>query len=687
MTPLVALDELPDFIQLKNVPARLSVAETQGMTSLGLESRSIGSYQVDQDVYEAANPTEKAMSDRTGRSRSVAQTVTEEVPASIASSSVDVGDEEATDAQLSVDGWRRSIDTETSKAPTTRAPSVASTIRQSTRGRRRATSRASVDTESRPYEPLTKGVLGRKEYCSHWIRKGECDFTQQGCIFKHVMPSLDKLEELGYRTYPRWFREAYDMTEENRENFGRGPKPKPEPEPIRQDRPQYRPQTPSVYNDLRDTYQAPMYGRGGPRSSYSVAGGRWPHDNYNPYQPGPIRGPPNGYQGMWNPSSQNVYGPRGPPFANQQQGYRAQPQVFYPTAQYPHRPNFLYAPNPLPPNPLPPNPLPPSPLPPNPLPSNQLPGKAVGAPPIVVQGPTSGSGLTQSGHAQQPMKVDNLFQRFDGLSMAERQNITSPVAVAAQVVDGPAPLQASGAPEHQILSRPPTANTFKDFSVMQPSQPSQSSESQTKPAVVQSIAPQQPGASTRGLYDGIPSVPGPRHTRRFVAPKPNNYQAPDANVETAKRQTGSHDVRKHTGTQDVRRNTGTQDVRREQPAPTTAVRILTREKHPPQASSTTSAAGTQTQSTPTSAQAAINTPATTTDTSAPASNMSKEQLDTAFPSSGEKSTKPVVPRVRTSPRLHNANGHGNGNSTGHSHVTVKGRGRRMHSADLLDLGT
>ncbi|MCJ1385666.1 hypothetical protein MMC17_008789 [Xylographa soralifera] len=663
MTPLVALDELPDFIQLKNVPARLSVAETQGMTSLGLESRSIGSYQVDQDLYEAANPTEKAMSDRTEQQGSVAQTVTEEFPASIAPSSVDVGVEEATDAQRSVDGWRRAINTESTKAPTTRAPSVASTIRQSTRGRRRATSRATIDRESRPYEPLTKGVLGRKEYCSHWIRKGECDFTQQGCIFKHVMPSLDKLEELGYRTYPRWFREAYDMTEENRENFGRGPKPKPEPEPVRHDPPQYRPQTPSVYNDLRSTYQAPMYGHGGPPSQFSAAGSRWPHDNYNRYQPAPIRGPPNGYQDMWNNSSQNVYGPRGPPFANQQQGYRAQPQVVYPTAQYPHRPTFLYAPN-------------------------QLPSKAVGAPPIVVQGPTSGPGLTQGGHAPQPMKVDSLFQRFDGLSTAARQNITTSVAAATKVVNTPAFQQAPSAPEHQILSRPPTANTFKDFSVMQPSQPSQSSESQTKPAVVQSIAPQQPGVSTRGLYDGIPSVPGPRHTRRFVAPKSNNYQAPDANVETAKRQTALQDVKKRTGIQEVRRNIGIQDVRKEQPAPTTAVRILTREKHPAQATSTASAAGTQTQSTSTIAQAAKTTPAETADTSAHTSNMSKEQIDNAFPSSGQKPANPVAPRVRTSPRRHNTNGHGNGNGNGNSngHVNVKGRGRRMHSVDLVDLG-
>ena len=472
------------------------------------------------------------------------------------------------------------------------------------------------------------------------------------------------------------------MTEENRENFGRGPKPKPEPEPIRHDPPQYRPQTPSVYTDLRNTYQAPMYGHGGPRSSYSVTGSRWPHDNYNPYQPGPIRGPPNGYQGMWNPSAQNIYGPRGPPFANQQQGYRAQPQVVYPIAQYPHRPNFLYAPTQLPATQLPATQLPATQLPPT-----QLPGKVVGAPPVVAQGPTSGSGLTQSGHTPQPMKVDSLFQRFDGLSAVERQNLTAPVAVAAQVVVSPVPQQAPGASEHQILSRPPTANTFKDFSVMEPSQPSQSSESQTKPEVVPSIAPQQSGASTRGLYDGIPSIPGPRHTRRFVATKPNNYQAPDANVETTKRQTGSHDVKKHIGTPDARRTTGAQDVRKVQPAPTTAVRILTREKYPSQAPSTTSVAGTQTQSTPSIAQAAIITPTTTTDTSTPASNMSKEQLDTAFPSSSEKPTKPVVPRVRTSPRLHNANGHASGNGNGHSHVTVKGRGRRMHSADLLDLGT
>ena len=57
------------------------------------------------------------------------------------------------------------------------------------------------------YNPTTPGVLGAKLYCTHWMRTGECDFTQQGCMFLHLMPDLPTLEKLGFRSYPRWFRE------------------------------------------------------------------------------------------------------------------------------------------------------------------------------------------------------------------------------------------------------------------------------------------------------------------------------------------------------------------------------------------------------------------------------------------------------------------------------------------------
>lgn len=72
----------------------------------------------------------------------------------------------------------------------------------------------------------------KKEYCSYWIRHGECDYAQQGmssvdrflrwtmgltksitgCLFKHQMPTdLDMLERLGLRDIPRWYREQHGV--------------------------------------------------------------------------------------------------------------------------------------------------------------------------------------------------------------------------------------------------------------------------------------------------------------------------------------------------------------------------------------------------------------------------------------------------------------------------------------------
>ncbi|KAI4682993.1 uncharacterized protein J4E84_006895 [Alternaria hordeiaustralica] len=48
----------------------------------------------------------------------------------------------------------------------------------------------------------------KKEYCTHWIKTGECDWTAIGCKFKHEMPCIEKLRELGFvRGIPKWWRE------------------------------------------------------------------------------------------------------------------------------------------------------------------------------------------------------------------------------------------------------------------------------------------------------------------------------------------------------------------------------------------------------------------------------------------------------------------------------------------------
>ena len=55
----------------------------------------------------------------------------------------------------------------------------------------------------------TPPIFGKKVYCTHWLRHGECDFIQQGCLYKHEMPDELTLKSIGIRPYPRWYMEAH----------------------------------------------------------------------------------------------------------------------------------------------------------------------------------------------------------------------------------------------------------------------------------------------------------------------------------------------------------------------------------------------------------------------------------------------------------------------------------------------
>jgi hypothetical protein len=47
----------------------------------------------------------------------------------------------------------------------------------------------------------------KKEYCTYWIKNGECAYMSYNCKFKHEMPTMMKLRELGFTRQPRWWRE------------------------------------------------------------------------------------------------------------------------------------------------------------------------------------------------------------------------------------------------------------------------------------------------------------------------------------------------------------------------------------------------------------------------------------------------------------------------------------------------
>ena len=144
-----------------------------------------------------------------------------------------------------------------------------------------------VATGSQPYAPTVPGVFNRKIYCSHWVRTGECDFMQQGCIFQHIMPDLKTLASLGFRSYPRWYRENCLMEAGPTAPIGSNvfhPPPqqasfRPPPAAIA---PSQFPR-PSLAPRLSNIDQTPMYGRPGPASTYtgSVAHARGQTGHWN----------------------------------------------------------------------------------------------------------------------------------------------------------------------------------------------------------------------------------------------------------------------------------------------------------------------------------------------------------------------------------------------------------------------
>ncbi|KAF2130376.1 hypothetical protein P153DRAFT_365983 [Dothidotthia symphoricarpi CBS 119687] len=59
-----------------------------------------------------------------------------------------------------------------------------------------------------PYPSGIEPDPSKKEYCTHWIKTGECAFISIGCKFKHEMPSAEKLRELGFtQGLPKWWKE------------------------------------------------------------------------------------------------------------------------------------------------------------------------------------------------------------------------------------------------------------------------------------------------------------------------------------------------------------------------------------------------------------------------------------------------------------------------------------------------
>ncbi|KAJ5659613.1 hypothetical protein N7507_006064 [Penicillium longicatenatum] len=191
LTPMVPLDELPPTISIRGVPRTISPADTQGMTSCGMarpraepwavEGTPIVAASNQNDLIELKSVLIKIISDNSLplHHRGIIQNAMNRCSL-------------------------RSIPVIEVTGPTTQAAAVPVSTNQGTG--------LSGNDQPAPIRRDQDQGLNRKKYCSYWIRHGECDYLQQGCMFKHEMPLEPRLiEELGLRDIPRWYREKFNV--------------------------------------------------------------------------------------------------------------------------------------------------------------------------------------------------------------------------------------------------------------------------------------------------------------------------------------------------------------------------------------------------------------------------------------------------------------------------------------------
>ncbi|KAI9932812.1 hypothetical protein ASPWEDRAFT_22577 [Aspergillus wentii DTO 134E9] len=180
LTPLIAVDDLPAHVSLRGVPRVLSASDTQGMTSLGTVSPRSQSYIVD-GLSPRASPT--GYRGRDDLQSTLLRFVSDEnLPASQRLAL------HALLQQSFSQNWGNMANNGQTHGWVVPSASGSGGARQG----------------------MHYNV--KKEYCSYWIRHGECDYQQQGCLYKHEMPTDPAmLEKLGLRDIPRWYREKYSI--------------------------------------------------------------------------------------------------------------------------------------------------------------------------------------------------------------------------------------------------------------------------------------------------------------------------------------------------------------------------------------------------------------------------------------------------------------------------------------------
>jgi hypothetical protein len=243
--PLIAVDELPFTVRLQGIPRVLQDDQTHGMLHVGYAPFTIHRYQLEGDPVQqnnihptisqpsqhtraqsstSVNPIAKYLPPDAYARQALAQAAqntaaftTNTAISTPASNTYVPPPQRPLSAHETAKTWRSNIKPTSTTPPPTSTPAnnkpadspqtIIDKIMATESGAAEA-ARVGYIPRSTPTPP--SGIVpdqDKKEFCTYWLRTGECDYTQQGCLYKHEMPDRATLTKIGFRDVPRWWQE------------------------------------------------------------------------------------------------------------------------------------------------------------------------------------------------------------------------------------------------------------------------------------------------------------------------------------------------------------------------------------------------------------------------------------------------------------------------------------------------
>ncbi|KAF2231695.1 hypothetical protein EV356DRAFT_535209 [Viridothelium virens] len=197
LTPLIPADELPHEVRLRGISRQISSTETQAMNHVGHMPHNGAVYELEQNA------------ELTMGSSHTGNTHMRDMP----TNSRHAMAQNSEDLQQLYEEHERVILQRSPILPVMDSPQrELSDCNPSTE---RYTQQGTISgMESLPYvrarPPPPSGLepdLSKKKYCTFWLRKGECDFMQQGCLYKHDLPhTAEEWTHIGFKTVPAWIK-------------------------------------------------------------------------------------------------------------------------------------------------------------------------------------------------------------------------------------------------------------------------------------------------------------------------------------------------------------------------------------------------------------------------------------------------------------------------------------------------